>query len=416
MARKLKRRAFLRSAAGAGAVLGACAKGRRTMADVQHVPVRAVTSGPWHHSFGYYDKTPWDATGRYMLAVAIEFMDRPNAPEDVGVVGMVDLRKGNRFLRLAETRAWNWQQGTMLQWLGTAPDRLIIHNDRDGDRYVSRIRDVHTGETRTLPRPVYAVSHDGTQAVTLNFSRVHRTRPGYGYVGVPDEWEDDPAPEQDGIYWMDLETGENRLIISLAQIAAFRHDDSMDEGHHWFNHLLFSPDDSRFIFLHRWQVERGRRTRMFTADPHGSDIYCVADHEMVSHFDWRDPQHILAWARQHGRGDHYYLFTDRSGEIEIVGEGVLDRDGHCSYSPDRRWILTDSYPDREHKRTLILYRPEDNRRIDIGRFYSDPKITGEFRCDLHPRWNRDGTQVCIDSIHEGSRQLYVLDVSDIVSS
>jgi len=386
------------------------------MGDVEHVPVRAVTSGPWHHSFGYYDKTPWDATGRHVLAVELEFMDRPNTPDDVGVVGMVDLWKENRFLRLAETRAWNWQQGTMLQWLGTAADRLIIHNDREGDGYVSRVRDVHTGKTRTLPRPVYAVSRDGTQAVTLNFSRVHRTRPGYGYVGIPDEWADDAAPEGDGIYWMDLETGENRLIISLAQIASFQRDETMDEGHHWFNHLLFSPDGSRFIFLHRWQVGRGRRTRMFTANPDGSDICCVADHEMVSHFDWRDPQHILAWARQHGRGDYYYLFTDRSREMEIVGEVILDRDGHCSYSPDGRWIMTDTYPDREHYRTLILYRPDDNRRIDIGRFYSDPKITGEYRCDLHPRWNRDGTQVCIDSIHEGTRQLYVVDVSEIVHS
>jgi hypothetical protein len=351
-----------------------------------------------------------------MLAVEIDFMDRPNMPEDIGTVAMIDLEDGDRFTPLAETRAWNWQQGAMLQWLATAPDRLVIHNDREGDRYVSRVRDVHTGHVRTLPRPVYAVSRDGTQAVTLNFSRVHRTRPGYGYVGIPDEWKDDPAPEQDGISWMDLATGESRLIISLAQIAGFGHDESMDEGHHWFNHLLFSPDGSRFIFLHRWQVGRGRRTRMFTANPDGSDIVCVADHEMISHFDWRDPQHILAWARQHGQGDYYYLFTDRSQELEIVGEGILDRDGHCSYSPDGRWILTDGYPDKESKRTVILYRPADKRRIDVGRFYSDPKITGEFRCDLHPRWNRDGTQVCIDSIHEGTRQLYVIDVGDIVNA
>ena len=384
------------------------------MSDVERPVARAVTAGPKHHSFGYYDKTPWDATGRYMLALELEFMDRPNTPDDVGVVGMVDLVEGNRFRPLAETRAWNWQQGTMLQWLETAPERLIIYNDRQDDGYVSVVRDVHTGETRTLPRPVYAVSRDGKSAVTLSFSRVHRTRPGYGYVGLPDEWEEEPAPEQDGIYRMDLETGESRLIVSLAQIAAFKHDESMDEGRHWVNHLLFSPDSSRFIFLHRWQVGKGRRTRMFTANPDGSDIACVADHEMVSHFDWRDPRHILAWARQHGRGDYYYLFTDRSRELEIVGEGVLDRDGHCSYSPDRRWILTDSYPDRESYRTLILYRPGENRRIDIGRFYSAKEITGEFRCDLHPRWNRDGTQVCIDSIHEGSRQLYVLDVSEIV--
>ena len=39
---------------------------------------------------------------------------------------------------------------------------------------------------------------------------------------------------------------------------------------------------------------------------------------------------------------------------------------------------------------------------------------GTLRCDLHPRWNRDGRQVCIDSIHEGNRHMYVLDVPRIV--
>jgi len=32
---------------------------------------------------------------------------------------------------------------------------------------------------------------------------------------------------------------------------------------------------------------------------------------------------------------------------------------------------------------------------------------------LHPRWNRDGLAVCIDSVHEGERQMYVIDVSQI---
>jgi hypothetical protein len=297
----------------------------------------------------------------------------------------------------------------------TAPDRLVIHNAREGDRYVSVIRDVASGATRTLPLPVYAVSNDGRSAVTLNFSRVHRTRPGYGYNGVPDRWADDPHPDEDGIYWIDLETGEHRLIVSLAQISAFRTDDSMAYGHHWFNHLQFNTDDSRFLFLHRWQVEDGRRTRMFTANPDGSDICCVSDHDMVSHFDWRDPDHILAWATRRDIGDRYFLFRDRSDEIRVIGEGQLTVDGHCSYGPDRRWILTDTYPDRQtQERTLLLFRPDEDRRIDIGRFYSPPDVTGEIRCDLHPRWSRDGTEVCIDSVHEGERQMYVIDVGETV--
>ncbi|MBM3499390.1 MAG: hypothetical protein FJX74_12050 [Armatimonadetes bacterium] len=372
-----------------------------------------VTPRANHHFFGYYDKFPWDATGRYLPALETTFMDRPPAPGDMARIGMVDLQDGNRWIPLDETRAWNWQQGTHLQWLGTAPDRLIIYNVWEGDHYGSVIRDVHTGETRRLPRPIYAVNRAGTQAVTLNFSRLHRHRPGYGYNGVPDAWESDPHPAEDGIYGMDLATGESRLIVSVDQIASYLPQETMRDTSHWFNHLQFNHDGSRFIFLHRWRVKTSWLTRLFTAAPDGSKVYCVNPFEMTSHFDWRSSTEILAWARQPGSGDHYYLFTDRSDRVEVVGEEVFPTDGHCSYSPDGRWILTDTYPDREHKRTLILYRPEDDRRVDIGRFYSPPELPGEIRCDLHPRWNRDGTQVCFDSAHEGDRQMYVMDVSSI---
>ena len=381
----------------------------------REVPARAVTRGPRHHFFGYYDKCPWDATGKYLLALEVDFMDRPPGPDDVAGIVVVDLETGSQE-RVAETRAWNWQQGCMLQWNPARPDREIIFNDRREGRFVSVVLDIHTGRERVLPLPVYTVSRDGTFALTTNFARLHHTRPGYGYAGVPDPWWDDLRPEDDGIYLLDLETGHHRLVISLDRVARIEPDETMKGAVHWFNHLLLSPDDKRFVFLHRWrrEGEHGFRTRMFTANPDGTDIFLLARWGMVSHFDWRDPGHVLAWARHPSRGDRFYLFADRSEEVEVVGEGTLDQDGHCSYSPDRRWILTDTYPDAEHKRTLILYRPEDDLRLDIGRFYSPPELSGEIRCDLHPRWSRDGLQVCIDSAHEGTRQVYVLDVSKIV--
>jgi hypothetical protein len=376
--------------------------------------VQRLTGGPRHHFFGYYDKCPWDSTGRYLLALEAGFMDRAPGSGDAATVGMVDLARERRWISLAETSAWNWQQGAMLQWLPAAPDRLIIYNMRLSDRFVSVIRDVGSGEARTLPRPVYAISRDGRSALTLNFSRVHHCRPGYGYEGVPDPWAEDPAPEEDGIWWMDLRTGESRLILSLARVAALEPQPSMEGTRHWFNHLEFNGDDSRFVFLHRWRGEGMWRTRMFTARPDGSELHCLAHDDYVSHFAWRDRSHILAWAHQRETGVFYYLFTDQSQEKEIVGGGILTVDGHCSYSPDRRWILTDSYPDPDSKRSLILFRPADGRRVTLGRFYSPPELSEEIRCDLHPRWNRDGTQTCIDSAHEGERQVYVMDVGDIV--
>ena len=174
---------------------------------------------------------------------------------------------------------------------------------------------------------------------------------------------------------------------------------------------------------------------------------------MVSHFWWKNSQQILAWARQgkaaglirqkdyFGKGllkqmmsyyrkleipawmrrqligDGYFIFTDLTGDVEPLDSGILTKDGHCSYSPDGRWILTDTYPDKNNQRTLILYQPGRKRRVNIGQLYQ-PSMLGlsALRCDLHPRWSRDGTQVCIDSTHEGSRQMYVLDVKGIVCS
>ena len=109
------------------------------------------------------------------------------------------------------------------------------------------------------------------------------------------------------------------------------------------------------------------------------------------------------------------MFNDEDHSIHIIGEGILTEDGHCSYSPDRQWVLNDTYPDSYDMRTLLLFKPDNEKRINLARLYSPKKKWwGEIRCDLHPRWNRDGTQICIDSVHSGERQLYISDIQDFL--
>ena len=388
----------------------------------QLVEFRRATPADAHHYFGYYDKFPWDATGRYLLALSPPFIDRMPVPGDVVKIGMVDLENAVSWIPLAESRAWNWQQGIMLHWLHIDPERTIIYNDLRDGAFVSVVRDVFSDEERVLPRPVYCLRPDGKEAMSVNFGRIARTRPGYGYEGVPDPGEADPHPAEDGIWALDLESGEHRLIITLDQAAKLEPKPDMEGCEHWFNHLQYCTDGSRFLFLHRWKKpgETFRATRLLTANPDGTDIRIIADDGMTSHFDWRDERTILAWARVREEGDYYYLFDGLTGDHETVGAGILTTDGHCSYSPDRKWILTDTYPDKERKRTLILYRPDAEERIDVGRFYAPPELDGPLRTDLHPRWSRDGKSVCLDSVHETRdgkpvRQMYIADVSEIVS-
>ncbi len=384
--------------------------------EVVELAAHAVTRGPKHHFFGYYDMLQWDATGRYMLGLETTFMDRSPEPEDPAVIGLIDTEDDCRWEPLAETHAWNWQQSTRLQWLASAPEREIIYNDRTEDGFVAVILDVQTGENRTLPHPVNIVTRDGSQALTLNFSRVHQYRPGYGYPGLNDPSVHEPAPADDGVFWMDMRTGESRLIVSFEQLLELQPRADFEGPSHWVNHLEISTDDQRFSLLHRWTLPSGSWwTRLITANMDGSDIYLLNDHDMVSHYDWRDGTHILAYARHPMADDDFYLFTDRSEEVSLLGEMIPGQDGHCSYSPDRRWVLNDTYPDAEGMRTLMLYEVATDRRIDIGRFLSHSPPLAELRCDLHPRWNRAGTQVCFDSVHEGSRQIYVVDVEAVVS-
>ncbi len=56
-----------------------------------HCPVRAVTHGPEAHFFGYYDKSPWDSSGRYMLALEAAAVDRMPLAGETAKILLLDL-------------------------------------------------------------------------------------------------------------------------------------------------------------------------------------------------------------------------------------------------------------------------------------------------------------------------------------
>ncbi len=383
-------------------------------------PTRMITRGPRHHWFGYYDKWQFDPTSRFVLGMEVAFEHRSPRADDVIQIGMVDLEEGDRWINLGETRAWNWQQGCMLQWL-PGSDRKILWNDRERDRFVCRLLDVMTGELETVPYPIYAVSPDGKTAVTPDFGRIADVRPGYGYAGIADAYRDQLAPSETGIFRIDLERGTSELILSLAQIASTGEIPQAVPGiKHYFNHLLFSPDGSRFIALHRWRYPNGRRlTRLITAAGDGSDIRVVIPNGYASHFIWRDPRHILSQSKNLLGNPNWgdFLFEDKeNGILEEIGHGVLDPSGHLSYLPGGAWILNDTYPQGPDRlQTPHLYHLATGKRVDLGHFPLPKAYTGEWRVDTHPRFSPDGRLVCIDSPAKGlGRQMHLIDIREIV--
>jgi hypothetical protein len=411
----MKRRRFLlTTGAAALATWRIPVPGAATQAPpVPEVRIRALTQGPKHHFFGYYGIPPWNRSGTRLLCLETEFQDHMPGPGETAAIGLVDAQAG-RFDTLTDTRAWNFQQGAMLHWHPAAPDTEIVFNDLRQGEVASAVLNVQTGQRRWLPRPISALSHRGRHALSLTYGRLARLRKVTGYAGAVDPNPQSPAPENDGVFLMELATGQCRLVVSYARIQSQLLDQhpELKEQHLWIDHVEFNPADTRFLLLPRtWTRGPNPRleTGMFTANPDGSDLREVIPYgSRVSHFGWRNEREIIATFTFEGANRHV-LFTDGKQDYRVLGRDVFKGDGHCTFSPDGEWLATDQNHTDTQSKSLWILNVASGQSAKLGDFPMKQYRGGDLRCDLHPRWSRDGRQICFDALETTSwtRQLHV---------
>ena len=360
--------------------------------------------------FGYYDKSPWDISNRYVLCLRTNNAHSSVAPKEEAEILLIDTQAANSFQIIAKTKSWNVQQGCMLQWLGPDFSERIIYNDFRDRKYCSVILNIKSNTEQIIPMPVYSVSQDGKFALTLDFSRLHRLRKGYGYSNLAEETKDKKCPDTPCIWFIDLKSGNVRPLLEYTDFACFEPSLEMKDAEHKVNHIMISPSGNRFMVLHRWFNGTRKFTRLVTINCDGTDMYNLSDDDMTSHCCWKNDQEILAYARKKDHGNGYYLMKDKTKEYHKLWP-ELSSDGHPSYSPDGSSIITDTYPDRQRIATIYCINSKSNKIQKLTRVYAPFKYDNNLRCDLHPRWNRLGDKICFDSVFEGQRGLYVIEVS-----
>lgn len=367
--------------------------------------------------FGYYDKSPWDITDRYMLCMRANNTWSDVSPRETADILIIDTEKEEddpkRTKKIAETKAWNVQQACMLQWLGPDFSSKILYNDYRNGQYCAVILTLATMEEKVISMPVYTVSNDGKIALTLDFSRLYNLRPGYGYYNVPEKTKDIGLPDATAVWKIDLETGEVTELLNYIDFANFqpRHEMQEKGSVHKVNHLMLSPNGKRFMVLYRWFNGQRKYTRLTTCNVDGTDMYVLSDDDMVSHCYWKNNSSILAFENKKKTGPGYYLMKDKTQNY-IHCWPQFSNDGHPSYSPDGSLIVTDSYPDRARVASINIMDGNERKRENttIAKVFAPFKYDNDTRCDLHPRWNHKGDKICFDSVFEGHRGLYVVDV------
>jgi hypothetical protein len=156
--------------------------------------------------FGYYDITPFDHSGRKLLAMhAVPKRKTPSAEDEISI-GYYELEEKKPFFTpIGVSTTWCWQQGCRLQWLpGSDTDHVVFNRVVKG-KYGAVVTNIHTRQTaKRYTRPLYAVSPDGKWGLSVNFSRLQRLRPGYGYNTFEDDSKTDFIPSMTaygGLIW-----------------------------------------------------------------------------------------------------------------------------------------------------------------------------------------------------------------------
>ncbi len=374
-----------------------------------------------HYFFGYYDRNPWDSGIANHLVMKVPQIERLPERGETAEIGLLSL--DGQYSKLTETRCWCHQQGCMELFLKHRPD-CFIYNDYDDeqDRVIARIFQLGKGVVGQYDRPVYAISPDGRWGASLDFSRIPRR--GYSYADAvlsPDVMPKEP--ENDGIWLIDLHTGESKLVASY-DVMMKRHPYaySLAEQRVWLNHVIFNSDSSRLLWLFRHSPADSSKgvfwkTFMYTSSLTGEDTECILSEcqwqDFISHQIWgHHPNEILVDARWSEAGHGAVVFDEsrRPFTARRISESH-GRMSHMVFSPDGKYILADSYPEKETSlQTLIIIDAETGKWEELGKFYHRPVPMVETRCDLHPRWSPDGRFVTVDSTHDGKRGIYILEL------
>lgn len=410
---------------------------------------------------GYYNYDFLSADGTKLLSNRCSFDGRAIQPGDTVEVGYYDIPSG-QWHGLDISDSFNWPQATMLQWVPGTDNKEVIFNLAKNGHLISRIINIETGEKRDLCYPVYGMTPDGKQSITLNLERSYWT-PAYHYQSVVNEDCNVDILQGDGIFALDLASDSIKTIVSLGDVLKLKPEENFSRGKHWLEHIMVSPSGKRFVFLHRYMYGgKGRRTRMLIADIDGSNLQVIDGWQKYawSHFGWKGDDAFVMYAREQKQLAKSYntnspakVSGKKSLKIRVIGmlrgvyrktvsklipsnfkskmlnkmgyqlyereaegqfvlkktysTGLMSIDGHPSFTPDGRYMITDTYADDKKYRHLLVLDTRTDKLLELGRFYS-PFWGTPASCDLHPKLSTDGKHVVIDTAYSGIHKMMVL--------
>lgn len=347
--------------------------------------------------FGYYDLQQLNKMQTRML---VHICDRnANTHKDAVTIAYYDIAT-HRFESIAESHAWSWQQGSRLRWNPLNQNEILFNNLENG-KYVCQMWNIEKKvKIQTIPLPLYDVDREMHYGIGVNFSRLQRLRPGYGYNSLPDTTVDQNIPKDDGVFLYDFRKNEINLILSYEKLCEGMEDATKYQ--HYINHVCISPGGNKFMFFHIYTKGIGMawHVRLCVSDMKGNEVRVLEEKHTISHYTWKNDSTLLTTCiNRQGKDSCYAEYNTETGKRTLIGGDELILDGHPTFFSDNQSFISDTYPKKDCLQTVFIYDMRNNEYKKLVDVYHTPRLYEEKRCDLHPRLAQDNRFFSIDSVY-----------------
>lgn len=353
--------------------------------------------------FGYFDTSPENNLG-YILCHQTKYPTslKPIKSKNIEICVFHNSRVDNPILKL-KSSSFNWQQGTRAQWISN--NKFIFNDfDKKKKRYIAKIYNLDGDELYKLEKPIQTLI-DENNYLSINFQRIAKLRPDYGYFNLFNEYIDLNNLINDGIWLVNIKNKITKLIYSLQDIVNV---DFLNKDHyqHKVNHLCLSPNKKDFIFIHRIFNNNIRFGRLILGSVEGRKLKVIPSSGIVSHYCWLTSDKILCFMNTKKYGLGYHIISIQKNEIKMIeyDHELLSKDGH-PYPINRNKFITDTYPNRFGIQNLYTYDTHSKKLNTVLSLYHSVRYKLESRCDLHPRINMKKDICYIDTVNSGKRRL-----------
>ncbi len=355
----------------------------------------------------------------------------PKKGEKVLIV-LYDVRNDKNIV-LDSTSSWNWQLGSMLQWLNY--EDKIIYNIFEDNEPKTIINNIYNNTKEIHPYNFITVSKKINSYLSINFNHLNITRAGYGY-----NYENDYTKD---FYLIEYDYKKKVINFKLDYSFFISKNNCKDLKKYSLEHFEYSPCGNKISFIERWDLSKNHRfSRLVIMNRENKDYIYATQCGRVTHYIWLNDNEIMYFGssklnlsnkvrlnksyifnllyffykflklnkfnliKNNLNGDGFKILNIKDKKIEDINIKKNFGDGHPTYSKNNNKVYIDTYPDNYGKIRLYSYNFLSKKTEIVEEFYTDKKnINTGYRTDLHPKINKSENLIFIDIENKQKRSL-----------